>query len=69
MDLSGNVWEWCENWYDEEPQYGRVLRGGSWGNDGPEYLSCSCHYGGTPVTRNRYGGFRCVVVLGDSAPR
>ena len=28
-DLSGNVWEWCMDWSDEDRSL-RVLRGGSW---------------------------------------
>ena len=46
----------------------RVLRGGSWGSGLPERLRCSYRSGGAPGLRGQYFGFRCVVVVGGSAP-
>ncbi len=66
-DLGGNVWEWCEDWYDNEQKY-RVLRGGSWYRNDPDYLLSSNRNNNTPDHRNDNNGFRCVLVVG-SAPR
>jgi formylglycine-generating enzyme required for sulfatase activity len=64
LDLSGNVWESCENWYDAKQPY-RVLRGGSWYYDRPEALSCSFRLVDRPAFRVDLFGFRCVWVVGS----
>ncbi len=71
MDMSGNVWEWCvSKWREDfkadqennstEGEAGRVLRGGSFYNDGRN-LRCSCCGGGTPDARYGLIGFRLVL--------
>lgn len=63
-DMSGNVWEWCENVYQMSQPW-RVLRGGSFVGH-PVSLSCSCRGNGHPVLRNSCVGFR-VVCASESA--
>ncbi len=58
MDMAGNVWEWQENWYDDDKDT-RSLRGGSWDND-PGGLQCTGRGNANPVNRLSNVGFRVV---------
>ncbi len=72
-DMAGNVWEWCFTFFtdnysnyqpsdDPEVDGNRVVRGGSWGYNNPDFLRASCRVSYQPGNRFNNCGFRVMVV-------
>jgi formylglycine-generating enzyme required for sulfatase activity len=66
-DMGGNVWQWCEDWFDATHKH-RVLRGGSWNLVGRVSLLSSYRLHHAPESRIHHCGFRCVLAPAASAP-
>lgn len=56
-DMSGNVREWCWDWYGPDSGSDRVVRGGSWSFN-PVGVRAASRYGNSPGNRYNNVGFR-----------
>jgi len=61
FDMHGNIFEWCEDWYNEDRER-KVLRGGSWFVSA-KFARSAFRYRGNTVLRDSVVGFRLLRTL------
>jgi formylglycine-generating enzyme required for sulfatase activity len=67
FDMGGNVWQWCEDYFDRSADY-RVLRGASWRMRDPDDLLSSKRIGNKPDTCLTVYGFRLAIEMAAPSP-
>ncbi len=65
-DVGGNVWQWCEDWYDKDHK-DRVVRGSPWDGGVRGFLLSSHRFHLASASRYLYIGFRCVLAPSSQA--
>jgi serine/threonine protein kinase/formylglycine-generating enzyme required for sulfatase activity len=59
-DMGGNVFQWCDDWFDNSHQR-RVLRGGSWDTEDRSVMLSSYRHSDHTDYHDLGYGFRCVL--------